>query len=543
MQLRNGDEAEADISAALTDSDTKAHSDDNNSSEQERTSPVAKAFHSGIGLRMLLFVILFSFGTTLILTILQLYFDYRRDAHAIEERLNEIGHSNLDVIATSLWSIDDTQLRTILSGLLRLPDIQALEVTEEIEHASTLVILAGEKQKHPAISRDYPIIYTMNGLTQRIGTLHVEATLDNVYRRLIDTAIVIMTNQAIRIFLVALFILFLFYRLVARHLTAISESLGQYKGPDSPFALSLPRRPPKYPDELDSMVDAFNGMGTRLRQAYGELKEANRRMVADIAARHLAEQEVIRLNAVLENRVRQRTIELEAANEELAAFAYSVSHDLRAPLRRIEGFGQILAKEYVNTLDEHGRHYVTRMCAGAEDMAEMIDSFLKLSRSTSGALFVEHLDLSAMAAEIIARLQEKSPDRQVTVTVEAGLTVDGDRRLFGGVLQNLLENAWKYTRKTENPIISFGAVRKGEQSCFFVRDNGTGFDMAYAKRLFAPFVRLHRPEDFEGTGIGLTTVQRVIVRHGGRVWAEAEAGAGATFYFTCWDDGGTGAEK
>jgi len=148
-----------------------------------------------------------------------------------------------------------------------------------------------------------------------------------------------------------------------------------------------------------------------------------------------------------------------------------------------------------------------------------------------------------MATEIIARLREKSPDRQVTVTVEAGLTVDGDRRLFVGVLQNLLENAWKYTRKSENPIVTFGAIRNGEQNCFFVRDNGTGFDMAYAKRLFAPFVRLHRPEDFEGTGIGLTTVQRVIVRHGGRVWAEAEAGVGATFYFTCWDDGESGAEK
>ncbi|MDR3437461.1 ATP-binding protein [Telmatospirillum sp.] len=486
---------------------------------------------------MLISVVLFSTFVTLVSTVLQLYLDYRRDIDVIENHFDEIDRGSLGVIATSLWNVDIDQLQTILDGLLRLPDMQALEVTETGEYTSNLSVKAGSKQKKAALFRDYPIFYTSEGVARRIGTLHAEATFSGVYQRLIDAAVVILVSQAIKIFLVALFIVLIFYQMVGRHLSTISQWLSRYDLTEQRPVLALPGKPRTPPDELDGLVFSLNDMTNRLLGAYRALTDANAQMERDIVARFHAEREVVRLNAILEQRVKQRTFELEAANEELAAFAYSVSHDLRAPLRRIEGFGQILVQEHAEHLDEQAVHYLDRMCAGAKDMADMIDSFLKLSRSTRGELAIETLDLSAMAAETVHRLREKTPDREIDVVIEPGLTVEGDRRLLGVVLENLFENAWKYTRKAAHPSITFGADQQDGKVRFHLRDNGTGFDMAHAKRLFSPFVRLHRPEDFEGTGVGLATVQRIIVRHGGRVWADAQVGVGATFYFTCWEKG------
>ena len=232
--------------------------------------------------------------------------------------------------------------------------------------------------------------------------------------------------------------------------------------------------------------------------------------------------------------MRQRTLELEAANRELGAFAYSVSHDLRAPVRRIEGFSRILEEDCGEGLGEAGRRTLARIRSGVHDMGEMIDSFLRLSRSTRLELILEPADLSAMAAAVVARLREKEPERAVAVDIQPGLRAEADRRLLKLVLENLLDNAWKYTRRSAAPAIMVGR-RNGENGAppeFFVRDNGAGFDMAFAGRLFSPFQRLHAAEDYEGSGIGLATVQRIIARHGGAIRAEAGVGAGATFFFT-----------
>ncbi len=494
-----------------------------------------RPFSRGIGLRLLTLIILFSSLVTLLSTLSQLYIDYHRDVSDIERRLEEIERTNLDSLASSLWHVDTDQLRVQLDGLLRLPDVEMLEVRETVGSvANPLVVTVGGSHGTSVIERTYPIIYDDRGTPRPIGMLHVSATLEGVYRRLLERGVVILVTQGVKTFLVSLFILYIVHRLVTRHLVAIAEFLGEFTL-HAGEALVLRRRRPPARDELDQMVDAFNDMRGNLARAYHDLREANRALVRDNEARRRAEEEVTRLNAVLEQRVRQRTAELEAANAELSSFAYSVSHDLRAPLRRIEGFGQMLQEGYVEIIDDKGRHYIERIRAGTREMAEMIDSFLKLSRSTRGELTVEPLDLSAMAADAVAKLREKDPDRSVGATIAPAVTVEGDRKLMAVVLSNLLENAWKYTRRADAAAIAFGVESRAGRPVYFVRDNGAGFDMAFVDRLFIPFHRLHKAEDFEGIGIGLATVQRIIARHGGRVWAEGEPGQGATFYFTCWE--------
>ncbi|HEX5974145.1 MAG TPA: ATP-binding protein, partial [Rubrobacteraceae bacterium] len=223
--------------------------------------------------------------------------------------------------------------------------------------------------------------------------------------------------------------------------------------------------------------------------------------------------------------------ELEGANRELEAFSYSVSHDLRAPLRSIEGFSQILLEDHAQELDDEARSYLGRVRAASRRMASLIDDLLDLSRVTRSALTRHTVDLSAVAREVAAELRKSQPEREVEFIISENLRATGDSRLLRIALENLLGNAFKFTEKEGEAIIEFGDVSQGGV-VYYVRDNGVGFDMAYAAKLFGAFQRLHGPEDFEGTGIGLATVQRIVHRHGGRVWAEGKVGEGSTFFFT-----------
>jgi len=248
--------------------------------------------------------------------------------------------------------------------------------------------------------------------------------------------------------------------------------------------------------------------------------------------RRLAELELARLNEALEQRVAERTRMLEAANKELEAFSYSVSHDLRAPLRSIDGFSQILGRKLGDQLDATGKDYLLRIQRASQRMGELIDDLLKLARVSRAELKKENMDLSRIAHEVVEELQARAPARRVEVAIEDGVMAQADGRLIRGVLENLLGNAWKFTARQEAPMIAFGRCEMDGRRVCFVRDNGAGFDMQYANKLFGAFQRLHKTEDFEGTGVGLATVQRIINRHGGRVWAESAVGEGATFYFT-----------
>jgi PAS domain S-box-containing protein len=248
----------------------------------------------------------------------------------------------------------------------------------------------------------------------------------------------------------------------------------------------------------------------------------------DITARKQSEAHIHSLNQALLD----RATELEAVNTELESFSYSVSHDLRAPLRSMDGFSRILLDEYAERLDDKGRDRLGRIRAATQRMGVLIDDLLKLSRVSRVELHREAVDVSTMARDVVQELRKDEPDRDVEFSAQEGLIEAADARLLRVVLDNLLGNAWKYTGKTEGAGVEFGAYTEDGVQVFYVRDNGAGFDMTYAGKLFSAFQRLHDAGEFPGTGIGLATVQRIIRKHGGRVWAEGEVGRGASFYFT-----------
>jgi PAS domain S-box-containing protein len=252
----------------------------------------------------------------------------------------------------------------------------------------------------------------------------------------------------------------------------------------------------------------------------------------DITDVQQAQEEISHLNADLERRVVERTAELQAANQELDAFAYTVSHDLRAPLRAMNGFSHALIEDYGEMLDHEGNEYLQEIIAASRTMGGLIDGLLTLSRSTRGELTLELVDLSEIACLIREELERSAPERRVTWRIDEGLRASGDSRMLEVVLRNLLGNAWKYTVNTEEPLISIVCEERDGRQWFCVADNGAGFDMAHTERLFKPFQRLHRQEEFPGIGIGLATVQRIIHRHGGTIRAEGKPGKGAKFRFS-----------
>jgi signal transduction histidine kinase len=255
-------------------------------------------------------------------------------------------------------------------------------------------------------------------------------------------------------------------------------------------------------------------------------------VVHDITARKHAAEAIRLLNEALELRVQERTAELAAANKELEAFGYSVSHDLRGPLRVIEGFSRLLLDEYGEALDETARHYIQGVHGSSRRMAQLIQDLLNLSRITRNTIERRRIDLAPMARAVAAELARSQPHRAVDFVIPERVLASGDRSMLRIVVENLLGNAWKYTSKHDRARIELGVREAGEETCYFVRDDGAGFDMEYVGKLFQPFQRLHLVSEFEGTGIGLATVERIVRRHGGRVWAEGIVGKGATFYFT-----------
>jgi signal transduction histidine kinase len=273
-----------------------------------------------------------------------------------------------------------------------------------------------------------------------------------------------------------------------------------------------------------------------------------------VAVRHEKEMEIKKLNAELENRVQERTAELEktnttlmarskeleTANKELEAFCYSVSHDLRAPVRTIGGFTKVLIEGYSHQLDESGKDYLDRTGRAVERMTELIDDLLELSRISRSKLVCTDVDLTALAKDVTSELKASAPERPITFNLEPGLVAHGDAGLLRVLMENLLGNSWKFTRRHEAPRIEFGKEQSRGATVFFVRDNGAGFDMKYANKLFGAFERLHSPGEYEGHGIGLATVQRIVHRHGGHAWGEGRPGEGAIFYFTLSNGNGSG---
>lgn len=483
-----------------------------------------------IGRRLLFYILLFSSVVTLVATGLQLFIDYQRDIGQVKARLDDVQKSYLPSIAASLWNLDPEQLKIQMEGIIQLPGVAAVAVHEQPGGvAQPIGITLGEFSQKRTINRVYPINYNTNYGNRYIGALRVQVSLQEVYARLWDKLIIILLTQAVKTFLVSFFIMFIVYRLVTSHLARIAQHVRQFNLAESDAPLTLKRNKPTRDDELDQVVSAFNRLSDNLSHAYQSMRQANEALSRDVRARRAAENEIRQLNSLLEERVNQRTAELQAANDELATFCYSVSHDLRAPLRRIEGFRRILVEQSSHLLPEKSHHYLNRIKTGAADMTDMIDGFLHLSKTTLGELNRECINVSEQVQVIFKDLRE--PERDIALVVQPDIQVKADRRFFVMLMNNLLENSIKYSRTKAHTCIEVGQCQYRGYRVVFVRDNGVGFDMRFSERLFAPFSRFHKAEDFEGTGIGLATVQRIISRHGGHIWAESAPDEGATFYF------------
>jgi len=278
----------------------------------------------------------------------------------------------------------------------------------------------------------------------------------------------------------------------------------------------------------ETIRQARDNLEKRVQERTGKLAASNAELIREVAERKRAEDDIRNLNSQLV----QRSAQLEASNKELEAFSYSVSHDLRAPLRGIDGFSQAVLEDYDEKLDESGRSYLQRVRAASQRMSQLIDAMLNLARLTRAEIHTKTFDMSDIVNGILEDLQKIEPKREVECVVANNLFATADPQLIRAVLENLLGNAWKFTRQQPNPRIEFGHGQYKGQAAYFVKDNGAGFDMTYAHKLFGTFQRLHAYTEFPGVGVGLATVHRIIQRHGGQIWAEGVVDEGAIFHFT-----------
>lgn len=463
-----------------------------------------------IAAKLVLYILICSSLITLALTAFQLLRDYRVELGNIDGQIKQISIGSLPTLENHLWVVNYDDLNLQLKNLHALPDIQYLLITDE---QGTPVASAGKPLERYFISRLFPLQKQHRGKLIGLGTLRVDATLEGVYQRLLDKVLVILISQGTKTFLVSAFIFFIFQWLVTRHLSTIADWAKHLDVTGTDAALQLNRAEPKPTnrDELQLMVNAFNHMRENLNTAYGKL---------------------MRSHELLDQKVKARTRDLERSNHELDSFCYTVSHDLRTPLRAISSFSEILMQDYSERLDPEARNFLNRIHVAGMRMSDLIDDLLRLSRIYQSPLHLEEANLSEIAHEIVDVLRLNEPHRSVKIGIDADFHACVDPGLIRSAMENLIGNAWKYTARVEAATIAISGHYGEDELELCVRDNGAGFDMAHADMLFAPFQRLHKVDEFEGNGIGLATVQRVIQRHGGRVWGEGEVGKGARFCFT-----------
>lgn len=615
---------------------------------------------NSLGRRIAVAILMFSSVVTLVSTVFQLALDYRREVGDIEAQMAQIRSSYQESLSASLWVTSFRDLELQLNGILRLPDMQYVEVRTD---QGNLVAKAGQAISNHVLRHEFPLNFTHRGVQEHIGDVLLIANLEGVYQRLRDKVVVILITQTIKTFLVSLFILLLFQYMIGRHLKKIALYSDQLFAGKKTGKLVLERQvtPRIAGDELEQVVSALNAMQERLDHFVEELQESEFRWkfalegagdgvwdfnvetndviyshrwkemlgysdeelpgTLDTYTRLVHPEDAVRANAQhednligksdifnieqrmlckdgtwkwvmsrgmvvarneqgratrmigthtditerlkaaeamqallteteqaraalhqandnMEKQVLERTAQLEAANKELEAFSYSVSHDLRSPLRGIDGWSLALQEDYGPQLDATAQEYLERVRSESQRMGQLIDDMLQFSRLGRAAMNLRNVDLSELVHAITARIQDAYPQRHFEFVIEPGLHAWADRRLLEVVFTNLLENAAKFSKMKELTKISFGVVQirepvsQEEVKAFYVQDNGAGFDMQYAYKLFGVFQRLHKAKDFSGTGIGLATVQRIVSRHGGHIWAESRPDEGAKFYFT-----------
>jgi signal transduction histidine kinase len=347
-----------------------------------------------------------------------------------------------------------------------------------------------------------------------IGYLYIVTGTQRIRQERTVLTLVFVTGTLLCVLATSIVIFLSFYRTIFARITDTMDTVRHVAQGD----LSSRVRGTIQPDEIGVLQQGVNSMIGSLEQRIEE--------------RDRAERDLRLLNEELEQRVTERTAELESANKELEAFSYSVSHDLRAPLRSVDGFSQALVEDYADKLDEKGIDCLRRIRSSTQRMSSLIDDMLRLSRVGRTEMRVSTVNLSAIAWSFADERRRAEPERKAEFVIAPDMAATGDPELLEIVVMNLLDNAWKFTSHRDVAQIEFGVTEQEGEKVYYVRDNGVGFDMRYVDKLFKPFHRLHTATEFPGTGIGLAIVQRIVYRHGGKAWAEAAVGQGATFYFT-----------
>ena len=465
-------------------------------------------FRHSVVMRLIATVLLFSCVVTLLLTALQLYGDYERGIALIENRLSDIDRSYRDSLGEGLWRLDRQQLQLELDGMLRLADIRAAEVREAGPVAAPLVVRAGQRTNDAVIWRKFSISYRVRGTERVLGTLYVEATLSGLYRELAQTALLILVSQAANTFLVALFIIYIFWRLVTRHLATIARLVGRYDFREAPQPFSLQRRQPRRPDELDRVVAAFHAMSVRLHVAYLDERNAAKQREALRSA--------------------------EAANRAKGEFLANMSHELRTPLNGILGYAQILQRD--SGLSERQRTGVAVIQRSGEHLLTLIDDTLDFARIEAGKLRLEIVDVAlsglvdAIREIIGVKAEEKQLEYACVIAPDVPGGVRADARRLRQVLLNLLANAVKFTDRGRVSLLvtqtASGAVR------FEVRDTGIGIPPDQLRTVFEPFEQVGNPERrSEGTGLGLAISREFVLAMDSEIHVESGLGQGSSFWF------------
>ncbi|HEX8962129.1 MAG TPA: ATP-binding protein [Rhodocyclaceae bacterium] len=453
--------------------------------------------------RLIFWTICFSGALALVITVVQLLVEYRRDIATVEQRFALIQEGYLPSIVDTVWVADRQHLTTLLDGIVRLPDFAYAEVGVD----GQVFAARGRADAADGLTRHWTLMRNYRGRDIEIGELTIKADLAAARERFVERAVFIVAANLVKTMLVALFMLALADRLVVRHLERMAAALAEKSPERFDPSLTLDREPRD--DELQRLVDALNRLHAELAADRSRLRQSE---------------------AELEQRVAARTAELQLANKDLESFAYSVSHDLQAPLRAMGGFSNILMEDERQRLSYDGRQMLDRIAANAQRMSAMIDRILDYSRAGRQPLKKGQVDMAALAGEVAARLKPAYPGADLRIGPLPPAV--GDATMIEQILQNLIGNALKYSAKVAQPRIEVGADVDGARTVYWVQDNGAGFDMRYADKLFGAFQRMHAEGEFPGTGLGLAIVKRLVERHGGEIRAAAEPERGAKFSFT-----------
>lgn len=427
-----------------------------------------------------------------------------------------------------LFAGDSSQLAHLARGAMASPDVVEVTIADRDGRPLARMARPAAGDKGPVLAFTEPVFALQGNGTEedlyfspegqpeavgrQLGTVRVvmnEANVHDQVRRLSVTA----TLGALAFLAMGTGLVYLVLRGITQPLTHLTQGVKAIEAGKRDITI-----PVESEDETGVLTESFNRMVAALRQR-GEERDEAERQLRD-------------LNARLEDKVIARTEQLEELNRELESFSYSAAHDLRAPLLRLNGLCKALKEDCGDRLDEETRAYLRRIATVGKQMERVISAMSALFNVQRREMKRREMDLSAMVRAIISTLRQADPLREVALAVQDNVTANGDTELVWTALENLAGNAWKFTSRTADARIEFGTIRQGDEEVFFLRDNGAGFDMTYADKLFKPFERLHGPDEFPGTGVGLAIVHRIVERHGGRVWLESAPGAGTTCYFT-----------